>query len=309
MRIHGADGVFQGARVACVKRPFTKWPPVLTSLVVVVVVGLSLKPHGSTRHLANVFRDDGALGSSNSPYAAAADFARYTVKLRDEALLKTTPIRQIRHHPWKENIVTTIFWVGEQAGPNNPVPNYSSSWDLNWTVNYGGLDAPEISNRSNYVPAAFVPRQNPFYVALPYNDVTHGQFKPEAPRIIPWFKEAYIGPGQSVCKDHWIAIRKGNRICYAQWEDCGPFRTDDFQYVFGSERPKPNANYAAGLDVSPAVRDYLGLQPIDVTDWQFVAVREVPPGPWRRYGENNPFVKAHQQAQVRLAKDRETRTE
>ena len=125
------------------------------------------------------------------------------------------------------------------------------------------------------LPVAFVPRQNPFYVALPYNDVTYGQFKPEAPLVIPWFKEAYRGDGQSVCKDHWIAIRKGNRTCYAQWEDCGPFRTDHFQYVFGNERPKPNANYAAGLDVSPAVRDYLGLQPIDVTDWQFVTVLDV----------------------------------
>ena len=46
---------------------------------------------------------------------------------------------------------------------------------------------------------------------------------------------------------------------YAQWEDCGPFRTDHFQYVFQNERPKPNLNRGAGLDVSPAVRDYLGL--------------------------------------------------
>jgi len=29
-----------------------------------------------------------------------------------------------------------------------------------------------------------------------------------------------------------------------------------------------------------------------VTDWQFVEWRDVPPGPWRSYGENNPFVLA-----------------
>src|SRR5205814_7399762 len=219
--------------------------------------------------------------------------------LRDEALLKVAPIRQIRRLPWKDNIVTTVFWIGEKADVNNAMPNDRSSWDLNWTVNYGGFDTPEIANRSNYIPVAFIPRQNPFYVALPYNDVTYGQFKPEAPLVIPWFKEAYRGDGQSVCKDHWIAIRKGNRTCYAQWEDCGPFRTDHFQYVFGNERPKPNANYAAGLDVSPAVRDYLGLQPIDVTDWQFVTVLDVPPGPWRRYGDYNSFVKAREQVEVR----------
>jgi len=35
------------------------------------------------------------------------------------------------------------------------------------------------------------------------------------------------------------------------------------------------------------VRDYLALAPTDVTDWQFIEVRDVPPGPWRSYGENN----------------------
>jgi len=148
---------------------------------------------------------------------------------------------------------------------------------------------------------AFVPKLNPFYCALPYNDVTHGQFKPEAPLVIPWFKQTYMGPGQSVCRDHWIAIRKGNRTCYAQWEDCGPFRTDHFQYVFGNERPKPNLNHGAGLDVSPAVRDYLGLAPTDVTDWQFLEVRDVPPGPWRSYGENNHFVIARNKSEQRVA--------
>ena len=71
------------------------------------------------------------------------------------------------------------------------------------------------------------------------------------------FKTVYRGPAVSTCKDRWVAIRKGNRIAYAQWEDAGPFRTDHWQYVFGNERPKPNLNKGAGLDVSPAVRDYL----------------------------------------------------
>lgn len=89
-------------------------------------------------------------------------------------------------------------------------------------------------------------------------------------------------------------------MCYAQWEDCGPFRTDHFQYVFGNERPKPNLNHGAGLDVSPAVRDYLGLQPTDVTDWQFVEVKDIPAGPWRSYGDNNNFVLARRQMEQRL---------
>jgi hypothetical protein len=247
-------------------------------------------------------------GQSDSPYESAADFAKYARALREKALLKVEPQVFVptssrpatARFPWKTNIVTTVFWVGEQAGGNNPVPNFKSSWDANWTNNYGGFDNPEASSRRNYIPVAFVPRQNPFYCALPYNDVTHGQFKPEAPLVIPWFKQAYTEPGHSVCQHRWIAIRKGNRTCFAQWEDCGPFRSVHFQYVFQGERPKPNLNHGAGLDVSPAVRDYLGLQPTDVTDWQFVDVRDVPRGPWQIHGENNHFVIARRQLEQRV---------
>ena len=247
---------------------------------------------------------------AQSPYESSADFAKYAMKLREQALLKVEPQVFIptasrpasTRFPWKSGIVTTVFWIGEEAGGNNPVPNHKSSWDANWTANYGGFDNPDSSARKNYIPVSFTPRQNPFYCALPYNDVTHGQFKPEAPLVIPWFKQAYTEPGHSVCKDHWIAIRKGNRVCYAQWEDCGPFRTDHFQYVFQNEKPKPNLNGGAGLDVSPAVRDYLGLAPTDVTDWQFVEVRDVPPGPWRTYGDNNHFVLARRSQEEKVAK-------
>jgi hypothetical protein len=247
---------------------------------------------------------------AQSPYESSADFAKYAMNLREQAMLKVEPQvfvptssrTSTQRYPWKTNIVTTVFWIGEQPTENNPVPNTKSSWDANWTASYGGYDSPDPSNRRNYIPVSFTPRQNPFYVALPYNDVTHGQFKPEAALVIPWFKQSFTEQGKSVCKDRWVAIRKGNRVCYAQWEDCGPFRTDHFQYVFQNERPKPNLNRGAGLDVSPAVRDYLGLQNTDVTDWQFVEVRDVAPGPWRNYGDNNHFVIAQRQAQMNSAR-------
>ena len=252
-----------------------------------------------------------AAAWAQSPYESSADFAKYAMKLREQALLKVEPQVFVptasrtssARYPWKNNIVTTVFWIGEQPTDNNPVPNVKSSWDAEWTSHYGGFDSPDPGSRRNYIPVSFVPKQNPFYCALPYNDVTHGQFKPEAALVIPWFRQAYSGAGQSVCKDRWIAIRKGNRVCYAQWEDCGPFRTDHFQYVFQNERPKPNLNRGAGLDVSPAVRDYLGLAPTDVTDWQFVEVRDVPPGPWRTYGDNNHFVIARRQTEQRVVQE------
>jgi hypothetical protein len=191
---------------------------------------------------------------------------------------------------WRQNIVTTVFWIGEEPSGNNPIPNQSSSWDKQWTRSYGGFDDPSPARRKEFMPVKFTPRQNPFYCALPYNDKATNGHRPEAARVVPWFKEVYRGPGTSTCKDRWIAIRKGNRVAYAQWEDAGPFRTDHWQYVFGNERPKPNLNKGAGLDVSPAVRDYLGLEPTDVTDWKFVEFKEVPVGPWAKVGDNNTFV-------------------
>src|SRR5437899_4098615 len=97
---------------------------------------------------------------STSPYATAADLVKYAMKLREQALLKVEPPvfiptssrPAIQRFPWKTNIVTTVFWVGEQAGANNPVSNYRSSWDANWTGNYGGLDNPDSSTRRNSTP-------------------------------------------------------------------------------------------------------------------------------------------------------------
>ena len=301
MRRRRAACVFDDARISSVKRPPAKWPAIMAILPLAALCLWA----GCSR-VADFFGAYRQFDSSSSPYATAADFTKYVMKLCNAAVLRTEPIvklpRQLQT-PWKLNIVTTVFWIGEPAGPNNPVSNVRSSWDVNWTANYGGYDPPETLNRRDYIPVAFVPRQNPFYVALPYNDVSNGEFKPEVPLIIPWFTQAHASPGQSLCKDHWVAIRKGNRICFAQWEDCGPFRTDNFQYVFGNERPEPNANGGAGLDVSPAVRDYLGLQSTDVTDWRFVEARDVPHGPWRSYRVYNPFVSPAHQSQGQLTKE------
>lgn len=251
-------------------------------------------------HLATiVFSVTAVFGSSaQSPIASSTDFQQYAMRLREGALQKIEPqvvtptnVRSgFNRYPWKLRIVTTVFWVGERPTVNNPVPNHKSSWDPNWAANFGGYDNPDPAQRKNYLPKKFVPRQNPFYVALPYNDVTRGTTKPESRKAIPWFKQAFTRPGKSVCKGRWVAVRHKGRIAYAQWEDCGPFRTDHWQYVFGNERPKPNLNQAAGLDISPAVRDYLGMSNKDVCDWKFVEARDVPPGPWTKYGDNNTFV-------------------
>jgi len=239
-----------------------------------------------------------AAESGQLSEAGRQSFIETAMKMRDEVIDRVQPPVTVgagnrsgfHKFPWRNNIVTTVFWVGERPTANNPTPNHKSSWDQRWAQSFGGTDHPDPGMRKGFIPKGFIPRQNPFYVALPYNDTTRGTTKPEARKVIPWFKQAFVRPGRSVLKGRWIAIRHNGRIAYAQWEDCGPFRTDHWQYVFGNQRPSPNLNQGAGLDVSPAVRDYLGLKGKDVCDWKFVEARDVPPGPWAKYGDNNTFV-------------------
>jgi hypothetical protein len=183
-------------------------------------------------------------------------------------------------YPWKVGIVSTVFWIGETGS----VPtNTRSAWDNNWVSSYGGVDDPV--RRKGYKPADFRPLENPFYVALPYCDLQAGRLKAEAVKVVPWFITGFRGLGQSVCKGRWLEIRHGVKTCYAQWEDVGPFYTDSAAYVFGDERPRPNVNHGAGIDVSPAVRDYLGLGSFDLIDWRFVEQADVPAGPWLLYDD------------------------
>ncbi len=184
--------------------------------------------------------------------------------------------------PWKRNVVATVFWVGELPSENNPTPNTQSAWDQNWQDNFGGYDHPE--RRDAWCPEGFTPLLNPFYVALPYNDVAKGGVhRPEASATIPWFWESYRGDGISVCKGRWVAIHHAGKVCYGQWEDVGPFETDHWQYVFGNEAPRANRNQAAGIDLSPAVRDFLGLRSGAKVEWRFVDDKQVPQGPWHNW--------------------------
>ena len=194
-------------------------------------------------------------------------------------------------YPWKTHITATIFWVGEQPTQNNPTPNCKSSWDTRWVQNFGGYDDPDPQNRiachatGTFRPKAFVPQLNPFYIALPYNDVMRGgRHKPEASRVIPWFNRYNPAPGRTVLKGRWLQIHYNGRNAFAQWEDCGPWVTDDWEYIFGDKRPKATQNNSAGIDLSPAVRDYLGVRSHQKVHWRFVEDHQVPPGPWMRFG-------------------------
>ncbi|NJR41410.1 MAG: hypothetical protein HC767_00880 [Akkermansiaceae bacterium] len=187
----------------------------------------------------------------------------------------------------------TVFWIGETPTDRNPTPNTKSSWDQDWVSNFGGFDDPEPANRianhatGEFRPKNFIPKLNPFYIALPYNDVEgYGRHKPEASRVIPWFSRMRPEPGKTVCKGRWVQIFNGKIFCYAQWEDCGPWTTDDWEFVFGNKSPKTTQNGAAGIDLSPAIRDYLNLTSGKKVHWRFVEASAVPPGPWKRFGQS-----------------------
>ena len=184
-------------------------------------------------------------------------------------------------YPIHTNVTTTYFWVGEEASADNGyISNSPSAWDEAWQQHYGGVDDP--NQRNGYYPAKFIPKENPFYFALPYNDFNaNGNRRTNVNRIYWWGTKKW-GPLESCCKNRWIRIAKGNKVAYAQWEDVGPYGENDVGYVFGTSKPRSKANCNSGLDVSPAVRDYLGLSDIDRVSWQFVDASAVPAGPWTK---------------------------
>ena len=54
----------------------------------------------------------------------------------------------------------------------------------------------------------------------------------------------------------------------------------------------------AGIDLSPSIRDYLGLKSGAKVHWRFVEAGQVPYGPWKKYGGstvaggNDPDIEA-----------------
>ncbi len=180
-------------------------------------------------------------------------------------------------YPWKKDITAALFWIGEDGSKG-------SAWDPNWTKTNGGADAPD--SRNGFVSADHAGRVNPFYIALPFNDLT---FPDKAKDWVPhsWRRAPEEGKTVSACKDRWVWIKNSmGRSCFAQWEDVGPSGNDDAEYVFGSEPPK--AKGKPGISLSPAVAQYLGIGDANdpgVVAWKFVDEQDVPPGQWLKYDE------------------------
>lgn len=214
-----------------------------------------------------------------------------------------------RTYPRHTGIVATTFWVGEIFDPHaEDGSQVTSTYDAHWLRRYGGCDGNTRSGSceterrtaaNGFFPTRMTPRQNPFYLDLPFDDVNNAAaFAMRAP-VIPWARDpGYAGHAGdasfSYMKNRWVAITRGGHTCYGQIEDAGPGQYADARYVFGgSDRRPMNRRFnGAGMDVSPALNGCLGFSELDGEDdrvaWRFVGMGEVPVGPWTKVVTTSP---------------------
>ena len=160
--------------------------------------------------------------------------------------------KQTEKYPWHENIIATIFWAGEEASEENAwIANDDSTWDEQWMEHFGGVDNPEGRN--------FIPKENPYYFALPYTDFDENGRKQNIKKVY-WYEQyqdRLTDTSFSIIKNRWAEIKnkEKDKTCYGQWEDAGPSEYDDTDYVFGTAQPK----YDVGIDLSPDLAKCLGI--------------------------------------------------
>ena len=208
-----------------------------------------------------------------------------------------------RTYPWHHRIIATTFWVGEIFDPNaEDGSQVISTYDGNWLRNYGGCDGKSSGGdcttekrlaSNGFFPRTMTPKQNPFYIDLPFDDVNNSAAFTRRGTVIPWAKDAkyrknITNNNVSLMKNRWVQIKNGKHTCYGQIEDAGPGQYNDAKYVFGKadQRPKNTRYGGAGMDVSPALNSCLHFRELDGDSdsvaWRFVEASAVPPGPWRK---------------------------
>lgn len=238
------------------------------------------------------------------------------------------PTQHGRTYPLHAQIVSTTFWVGEifnatLADGSQICSTYDSEWALHFSgvragvvpasaagcagSTYGGCDGMADAAHTRCVTEARTaandyfpttgprPRENPFYLDLPYDDVHDLTSFARRCSVVPWsgdvgFAGHCTDPGFSYLKNRWVELTgPGGGTCFGQVEDAGPSHGSlyhDAAYVFGSSdaRPVQGQFNDAGLDVSPALNGCLGYSELDgqsdLVSWRFIDAVDVPAGPW-----------------------------
>ena len=279
-----------------------------------------------------------AAAPSAAPATIAPAAPAAAAKPSSKAAPTLAPAASTGTNPLHTNIVSTTFWVGEifnasLSDGSQVCSTYSSQWAFKHTgVNlgttaqsasgcpgsiYGGCDgvsagsgnsftcSTEARDASNgYFPKHQpAPKENPFYLDLPFDDVNDATAFQQRCQVIPWAAadNAATGvnhcadPGYSYMKNHWVKLTGPNgKVCYGQVEDAGPSSGSayhDAAYVFGTNDARPantdfsaDATQGAGMDVSPALNGCLGFAELngsgDHVSWSFVDRAAVPAGPW-----------------------------
>jgi hypothetical protein len=264
----------------------------------------------ATAALSSCTNKPSPVPSSSPSVDVSAPLPTLTPKLTPQSTPKPKPKpKPVNPYPWHTKIVSTTFWVGEIFDPNaSDGSQVISTYDTNWYANYGGCDGVIASNAcgtekrtssNGYFPVKMTPKQNPFYLDLPFDDINDPGAYARRGTVIPWAKSAtYAGnvhnPNVSLMKNRWVELKKGGATCYGQIEDAGPGQYNDANYVFGKKNARPaNKEYGgAGLDVSPALNGCLKFAELDGdTDhvsWRFVPTSQVPAGPWKHLVTRTP---------------------
>jgi hypothetical protein len=185
-------------------------------------------------------------------------------------------------YPW-HSVIGTVFWVGEdETSDNGFINNRETAWDLKATETFGGVDDPEKRADNGVRPAAFEPKHNTFYMALPATEFNRSGLVKEAREKSYWGTET-ADVKTSLFKGRWAEVYYQGKTAYVQWVDVGPFEEYDYDYVFGHNKPKNKFGKAAGIDLSPAAEAHLGFDGVASVFWRFVDAPNVPDGPWRTY--------------------------
>lgn len=109
---------------------------------------------------------------------------------------------------------------------NGQIPNLASAWDDQWVEHFGGVDAPYL--REGYRPAGFEPLENPFYAALPFNDIdATGKPRSDLARYGPRAVGTGDGTGalntDSILKNRWLRMCEGWQSGIRLGGGCGAF--------------------------------------------------------------------------------------
>ncbi|AKT52716.1 hypothetical protein ADJ73_09505 [Arsenicicoccus sp. oral taxon 190] len=220
--------------------------------------------------------------------------------------------RPRRSYPWHTGVVATTFWVGEIFDPTAPDGSQRiSTYDARWLAHYGGCDGVVVAGdcrterrtaANGWFPTAMTPRENPFYLDVPFDDLNDPTGFATRCRVVPWAGDpGYAGRctdrAFSYLKNRWVrVVGPHGATCYGQVQDAGPGEYHNADYVFGHADQRPvNRRYGgAGMDVSPALNGCLGFRDLDGSDdrvrWQWAEASEVPPGPWTRLVTTTPVT-------------------